>query len=61
MGVKEASLYVYEMPNTVQPSSKNIGIIENNRLYSIVSTGTYIVPTDWTVYLAYNIKDSLSG
>ena len=52
---KGASVYVYMMPNNFNTGvSDTIGILENNQIKAKILKGTYYVPTDWTVYVAFN-------
>lgn len=53
---KGASIYVYMMPNNFNTEVYNtVGILENNQIFAKVEKGTYEVPTDWTIYVAYNV------
>ena len=53
---KGASVYLYMMPNKFSKEASNtIGIVENNQIKAKVESGSYEVPTDWTVYIAYNV------
>lgn len=48
------SLTLYQFPNSMNEDNSN-GIIENDLVYEI-TTGTYFVPTDWTMYFIYNLS-----
>ena len=53
---KGASVYLYMMPNKFsKEASDTIGIVENNQIKAKVESGSYEVPTDWTIYIAYNV------
>ena len=51
--VKGASAYVYLMPNNFKGDT--IGIFENNIVTAKLDSGTYQVPSDWTIYVTYNV------
>ena len=42
------------MPNNFASSYGTTGILENNRIYTKVRSGTHYVPTDWSIWLVYN-------
>ena len=48
------TLTLYQFPNSMNEGNNN-GIIENDLVYDI-TTGTYFVPTDWTMYFIYNLS-----
>jgi flagellar biosynthesis GTPase FlhF len=51
-----ATIYVYMMPNAFNTDLSNTyGILENNQIKAKVTSGTYEVPTDWTLLIAYNV------
>ena len=51
-----ASVYVYMMPNNFnKEASDTIGIVENNEIKAKVESASYEVPSDWTVFVAYNV------
>jgi len=43
------------MPNKFSDDFGTHGILENNMVHSKKKEGTFTVPSDWTVYLIYNI------
>ena len=51
-----ASVYIYMMPNNFnKETSDTIGIVENNQIKAKVETGSFEVPSDWTIFIAYNV------
>ena len=53
--VTNVNLYIYLQPNHFNSQKYGThGILENNKIYTKVTRGTYSVPTDWSVWLVYN-------
>lgn len=51
-----ASVYLYMMPNQFsKDASDTVGIVENNQIKAKVDYGSFEVPTDWSVYIVYNV------
>lgn len=58
--VDDATLYIYLQPNNFnEEEMKTVGIIENNKVYNHYSWTKagrrYTVPSDWTIFLVYNV------
>ena len=43
------------MPNSFSDDFGTHGILENNMVYQKKKSGQFSVPSDWTVYIIYNI------
>lgn len=54
LDVNDASLQIYRMPNSFNPSFGTQGIFENNMYDNYIKTGLFVVPTDWTIWIVYN-------
>lgn len=63
--VEDSTVYVYLQPNNFKNDLNTIGLIENNKVYTHNSKTKfgrqYIVPSDWTVFLVYNVGYSSGG
>jgi len=57
----DISLTVYLMPNAFNEEYGTHGILENNKVYTSIVSGTYVVPTDWTIYLIYSHNPAYDG
>ncbi len=59
---EESHLYVYLLPNTFDEHRYHThGILENNHFFKNVRSGTYRVPTDWSIWLVYHPGNKYGG
>ena len=59
--IKEATAYLYHLPNSFNTELSNtIGIIENNKINSLNAGGKASIPTDWSFYISYITLEGVS-
>ena len=59
--VKEATAYLYQLPNAFNTELSNtIGLIENNQINFLTAGGKTSIPTDWTFYISYITSEGIS-
>jgi len=54
ISVEDVSANIYLMPNSFSDSYGTHGILENNKMYINVESGTYTIPSDWSLWVVYN-------